>query len=334
MRVMQLPRFGLENLQIKDVTDPIPGDGEVLVKFAAASINYRDYQIVIGEFAPDQTLPIIPCSDGAGQVTAIGDNVTRFTSGDKVMPLFFPNWLSGDAIHDERSVSSGLEAPGVLREFGLYKEDELVALAPHLSMAEGACLPCAAVTAWNSLARSSIGPGDWVLAQGTGGVAVAALQFAKSLGASVIITSSDDEKLIQAKRLGADFGVNYLNTPDWGTAAMSITGGRGVDAVIEIGGTGTLQQSIAAIRRGGHINIIGYLAGVNLGLTVYDLIMKNANLHGISVGNRESVETMMQFIADHRIHPLIDRTYDFVNAAAALSEIAHGRHFGKLIVDI
>ena len=335
MRIMQLPRFGLDNLQMIDMAEPVPGTGEVLVLFGAASINYRDYQIVIGEFAPGQALPIIPCSDGAGEVMATGHGVTRFTAGDKVAPLFFPNWISGQALGDERAVSSGLEAPGVLREFGVYDESQLVALAPHLTAEEGACFPCAGVTAWNSLVNcSSIGAGDWVLVQGTGGVAIVALQLAKALGASVIATSSDDEKLARAKQLGADHGINYRETPDWGMAAMTITGGRGVDAVLEIGGTGTLQQSIAAIRRGGHINIIGYLAGLDIGLTVYDLIMKNAHLHGISVGNRDTAEAMMKFVAEHRIRPVIDHAYDFAEAAAALSDIARGRHFGKLIIDI
>jgi NADPH:quinone reductase-like Zn-dependent oxidoreductase len=335
MRVMQLPRFGLDNLQIVHAADPVPGVGEVLVKFGAASINYRDYQIVIGEFAPTQALPIVPCSDGAGEVVATGDGVTRFATGDKVAPLFFPNWISGPAYGDERGVSSGLEAPGVLREFGVYKENQLAALAPHLTVEEGACFPCAGVTAWNSLVDCScIGPGDWVLVQGTGGVAIAALQFAKALGASVIVTSSHDEKLDRAKQLGADHGINYVRTPDWGDAAMAITGGRGVDAILEIGGTGTLQQSVAALRRGGHINIIGYLAGVDLGLTVYDLIMKNAHLHGISVGNRDTFEGMMHFVAKQRIRPVIDRAYVFEEAADAFSDIARGQHLGKLIVTI
>jgi NADPH:quinone reductase-like Zn-dependent oxidoreductase len=335
MRVMQLPRFGLENLQIIDAADPAPGAGEVLVKFGAASINYRDYQIVIGEFAPDQALPIIPCSDGAGEVVALGKSVTRFSVGDKVAPLFFPHWIRGNALGDERAVSSGLESPGVLREFGVYAEDQLAALAPHLTLEEGACFPCAGLTAWNALVTlSDIRPGDWVLAQGTGGVAMAASQFAKALGASVIVTSSHDEKLAQAKQLGADYGINYLETPDWGAAVMNITGGRGVDAVLEIGGTGTLKQSIAAIRRGGHINVIGYLAGVDVGLTVYDLIMQNANLHGISVGNRDEFEAMMAFVAEHAIRPVIDHAYAFEDAVSALSEIARGRHLGKLTVKI
>jgi NADPH:quinone reductase-like Zn-dependent oxidoreductase len=335
MKVMELARFGIENLKIVETDVPDPGSGQVLVKFGGASINYRDYQIVTGEFAPNQPLPIIPGSDGAGEVVGVGDSVTRFTRGDRVAPLFFPNWLSGEAVGDVRSISSGLEAPGVLREYGLYDQDELGRVAPHLTDEEAACFPCAGLTAWTCLVpMSRIQAGDTVLVQGTGGVALFGLQFAKALGANVIITSGSDAKLEQAAALGADHCINYRSTPAWGDLARDLTDGRGVDSVIEIGGTGTLPQSIAALRRGGHINIVGYLAGIEIGLTVFHLIERNAHLHGISVGNAEGFIEMMNFVSEHNLVPVIHKSYRFEDAAAALKDVVAGAHFGKLVVRI
>jgi NADPH:quinone reductase-like Zn-dependent oxidoreductase len=249
--------------------------------------------------------------------------------------LFFPNWLSGEAFGDVRSVSSGLEAPGVLREYGVYDQDQLGKIAPHLTDEEAACFPCAGLTAWTCLVSlSGIQAGDTVLAQGTGGVALFALQFAKALGAKVIMTSGSDAKLERARALGADHCINYRKTPEWGDLARELTGGRGVDSVIDIGGTGTLSQSIAALRRGGHINIVGYLAGIDLGLTVFHLIERNAHLHGVSVGNAEGFAEMMNFVSEHSLVPVIDTSYFFEDTAAAMTDIAAGNHFGKLVIQI
>jgi NADPH:quinone reductase-like Zn-dependent oxidoreductase len=221
-----------------------------------------------------------------------------------------------------------------MRELALYPEGAVVAAAPHLSPAEAACLPCAALTAWTALMdKSGIGAGDHVLIQGTGGVAVAALQLAKALGAHAIVISSSDEKLQRAQALGADHVINYQADPEWGATAFELSG-RGVDAVIEIGGTGTLENSLAAIRHGGHINIIGYMAGVEMGITVFPLIIKNANFHGIGTGNRESYETMMDLIAQQGIRPVIDGEYAFEQLATALTDLNAGGHFGKLVVSI
>jgi len=335
MKICELSAWGFENLDFKDVDTPQPGPSQVLLKFGAASVNYRDYQIVAGEFAPTQPLPIIPCSDGAGQIVATGDNVEGFSPGDRVSPLFFPEWMSGEAFGKERSVSAGLEAPGVLREYGIYEQYQVCRVAPHLTDAEASCYPCAGLTAWNSLVTlSGITKGDTVLVQGTGGVAIMALQLAAAMGARVIVTSSSDERLQRALALGADHGINYRETPNWGEAARKLTDGRGVDAVIEIGGEGTLPQSIAALRRGGHINVIGYLAGFGLGLSVIHLIERNTHLHGLSVGNREQFEELMGFVSEHGIRPVIDRTYSFDQAGQALQDIAGGGNFGKLVVTI
>jgi len=335
MKICELSAWGFDNLHYRDVETPQPGPGQVLVKFGAASVNYRDYQIVAGEFAPAQPLPIIPGSDGAGQIVATGDNVDELSPGDQVSPLFFPEWMSGEALGSERSVSSGLETPGVLREYGIYEQHHVCRVAPHLTDAEASCYPCAGLTAWNSLVTfSGITAGDTVLVQGTGGVAIMALQMAKAMGAQVIVTSSDDDRLQRALALGADHGINYRETPDWGEAARKLTDGRGVDAAIEIGGEGTLPQSIAALRRGGHINVIGYLAGFGLGLSVIDLIERNANLHGLSVGNRNQFEEMMGFVSEHGLRPAIDRTYSFEEIGQAIQDVAIGGNFGKLVVTI
>ena len=335
MKAMHLTDFGLDHLAVVDTSEPgEPASGEVLVKFAAAAVNPRDSQIIAGQFTPNVEFPLIPLSDGAGEVVAVGPEVKRVAVGDLVTPLFFPNWFSGEALGAERAVSSGLEAPGVMRELAIYNEAAVVPAATHLSAAEAACLPCASLTAWTALVeKSGIGAGDCVLIQGTGGVAIAALQLVKALGAQAIVISSSDEKLQRAGDLGADHAINYLADPGWGSAAFELSGG-GVDAVIEIGGTGTLENSLAAIRHGGHINIIGYMAGVEMGITVFPLIIKNANLHGIGTGNRDSYEAMMDLIGEKRIRPVIDREYAFNELAAALTDLDNGGHFGKLVLNI
>jgi NADPH:quinone reductase-like Zn-dependent oxidoreductase len=333
MQAWQLNSFGLDNLEQIDILQPEPGPHDVLVHFQAASINPRDYQIVTGQFTPNVSFPLTPLSDGAGEVVAAGDKVTRVQVGDRVTPLFFPNWITGEALADERKVSGGLEVPGVLREYGVYCENAVAKVADHLSAAEAACLPCAGLTAWTSLVPiANIQPGHTVLVQGTGGVAIAALQFAKALGAQVIILSSSEEKLERARALGADHCINYIKNPNWGAQAFELTG-HGVDAVLEIGGAGTMENSLAAIRHGGHIAIIGYVAGAEIGVTVFPLIIKCANLHGIATGTRDSYTAMMAFIDKHGIRPQVATRYGYDQADKALGDIVHGAHFGKLVID-
>ncbi|MFQ5634055.1 MAG: NAD(P)-dependent alcohol dehydrogenase [Gammaproteobacteria bacterium] len=335
MQAYQLTEFGIDRLRRVTMDDPAPEAGQVLVKLKAASVNYRDFMICAGRFAPPEDLPIVPLSDGAGEIIAIGDQVTSLAVGDRVSPLFFPHWQSGDALGDERAVSTGLEADGCLREFGVFDERGVVQFGAHLTHEQAACFPCAGLTAWSALVTvSDIQPGDTVLVLGTGGVSIFALQFAKALGARVIVTSSSDEKLVRARALGADDTINYRDTPEWGSVAKELTGGRGVDVVVEIGGTNTLGQSLAAVRRGGHIPIIGALAGAQMNIVVYDLIMTNAHVHGISVGNRSAYEDMMHCVEEHHIVPVIDRNYHFAEAADAIRDIDEAGHFGKLTVTI
>lgn len=334
MKAINLTAFGLEHLESVVMEKPVPGANEVLVRFEAASLNPRDLQILTGQFTPNVPLPLVPLSDGAGIVEAVGEGVERVAVGDRVSPGFFPNWLHGEALGDERAISSGLEVPGVLREYGVYHQDALVRAAPHLTAHEAACLPCAGLTAWSALMdRSEIQAGNTVLVQGTGGVAMAALQIAKALGAQVIIISSSDERLERAAYLGADHGINYVKTPAWGPVAREISG-HGVDAVVEIGGAGTLENSLAAIRHGGHINIIGYMAGIEMGITVFPLIIRNANLHGIGTGNRDSFEAYMDFIGQHVLRPEIHESFPMSEVRQALEQLAQGGHMGKLTLSI
>ncbi len=330
---MVLPQFGLDNLQLVELEQPQPQADEVRIRFRAASVNSRDLQIVSGVFAPDQALPIIPLSDGAGVVEQVGAEVTELAVGDLVCPLFFPEWLSGEAASDERSVSSGLEAPGVLRDFGCYKAHQVIAVPNYLSAAEAACLPCAGLTAWTSLVNfSNIRAGDWVLVQGTGGVSLFGLQFARALGAHVIVVSGSNDKLQRALTLGATHGINYNDTPDWGHVARDLSG-IGVHAVLDVGGTATLAQSVAALRRGGHINVIGYIGGIDLGLSVFHLIERNAHIHGVAVGNRDGFARMVACLAEHRIHPVTEEPYAFADAAQAIAAIDAGQHFGKIVIE-
>ena len=334
MRQLQLSRFGLENLSLSEAEMPQAGPGEVLLRMEAAALNPRDAQIMAGHFTPNVDFPLIPLSDGCGTVVEVGEGVTRCAVGERVTPTFFPNWISGEATAGERAVSLGLETPGVAREYAVFPEQVIVRAAAHLSAAEAACYPCAGLTAWTSLVdKSGLGEGGWALIQGTGGVATMGLQFARALGANTIVISSSNEKLALARELGADHTINYRDQPDWGVEAFAIAG-HGVDAVLEIGGAGTLPQSLEAIRHGGHINIIGYMAGVDMGITVFPLIIKNANLHGIGTGNRDSYTAMMDCVARHELRPAIAATLPLDEYAAGLELLQTGSPFGKVVLEL
>ena len=334
MKALQLSNFGASNLSLVDIALPEPRDHEVVVRLKAASLNPRDSQIIAGQFTTAVDFPLTPLSDGAGTVIAVGAAVTRFDVGDNVTTLFFPNWYSGEATAGERAVSTGLEVSGSAREAGIFHEDSLALCAPHLSAAEAACYPCAGLTAWSALFdKSSVTEGSWVLVQGTGGVATMGIQLAKAAGAQVIVISSSDDKLKKAEALGADHLINYVTTPEWGAQAFELSG-HGVDAVLEIGGSATLENSLNAIRHGGHINIIGYMAGIDMGITVFPLIIKNANLHGIGTGNRDSYECLMNFVADHRIRPPIHQRFPLRELQQGLNALDTESPFGKVVIDI
>jgi NADPH:quinone reductase-like Zn-dependent oxidoreductase len=334
MRALQLVgAIGLDNLKVVELPDPKPGPFEVLVRMRAVSLNYRDLLMLNGIYGPTTPLPLTPFSDGCGVVEAVGDGETRFAPGDRVSTLFFQTWISGKPTPRSQMSALGLPIPGAGRELAAFHEDGLSKVPDFLTDQQVACLACAALTAWRALFDDArLNPGDTVLLQGTGGVSIFGLQFAKAAGYRTIITSSSDEKLARAKSLGADETINYRTTPEWGVAARALTGGRGVDLVMEVGGGGTLTQSLRCITLGGHIAIIGVLGGGAEPLQMGSMIATGARLQGVSVGSRAMFEAMCRAIELHRIEPLVDKVYPFTEARAALEAMRAGEHFGKIVL--
>ncbi|MEQ8299760.1 MAG: NAD(P)-dependent alcohol dehydrogenase [Hyphomonas sp.] len=324
---------GPGNLVIEDRPDPKPGRGEILVRVKANSLNYHDFVVVMGGIpTPDGRIPM---SDGACEVVSVGEGASRFKPGDKVLSLFFPNWHSGGPQMSGFASVPGDGADGFAAELVAASETAFTRMPEGYSFEEASTLPCAALTAWRALmVEAKIKPGDWVLTQGTGGVSIFALQFAKAAGARVIATSSSDEKLKRLKELGADHLINYKDTPDWGKKAKELTGGRGVDEVVEIGGPGTLAQSIAASRMGGHISLIGVLTGVSGEVPTAALFSMNITLSGITVGSAAHQEDMIAAIEANNIKPVLDQTFPLDKIAEAFAHQASQKHFGKIVVSI
>lgn len=327
--------FGIDRIRIQRKNKPLPGAGEVQVRIHAASLNFRDYLVATGRYNPKMPLPRVPLSDGAGEVAAVGEGVTRVKAGDRVAGIFHQTWLAGEyeEIYGKSSLGGAID--GVLADYAVFHESGLVHIPSHMSYPEAATLPCAAVTAWNALvSQGHVKAGDSVLVQGTGGVSMFALQIAKLNGARVIATSSSDEKLARARALGADETINYKQTADWDKAARKLTGGLGVDHVVEVGGTGTLGRSLNAARAHGRISVIGVLTGiageVNLGAALH----KHLAIQGIYVGSRAMFEDMNRAIALHRLHPVIDRVYGMEQIQDALRHMESASHFGKIVIDM
>jgi NADPH:quinone reductase-like Zn-dependent oxidoreductase len=325
---------GPDGLQCEDLPSPTPGPGEVLIRIRAASLNYRDLLISKGLYNPRLRLPVIPFSDGAGEVAATGAGVTRFKPGDRVAANFMTAWVSGQI--DEACTHSALggELDGMLAEEVVLPEHSLVHVPEHLSFEEAATLPCAALTAWHALVESGgVKPGETVLTQGTGGVSIFAVQFARLAGARVISTSSHDEKLARLKELGASELINYKTTPDWDGSVRALTGGVGVDHVVEVGGAGTLARSIKSVRLGGHVALIGVLSGLGE-VNPMPILMKSVRVQGIFVGSRSMFEAMNRAISANKLRPVIDRVFGFDKAIAALKHQESGAHFGKVVVRV
>ena len=333
MKVYEVRQFGIENLVLVERAEPQPRANEVVVKFHAASLNYRDLMFVRGTYNPKARLPAVPFSDGSGEVVAVGADVKKWKVGDRVCPIFTQAWLEGSlSIEKRRTTLGGGDLDGVLREYGAFDENGLIEIPGHLSFEEAATLPCAAVTAWNALVVSgNLKAGDTVLTLGTGGVSVFALQFAKMHGARVIVTSSSDKKLEKAKDLGADEIINYKKTPDWDKEVLSLTNGIGVDHVVEVGGAGTLSKSLNSVRIGGHVAVIGVLAGAG-DFDPRSVLMKAVRMQGILVGSRRMFEEMNNAIEGNRLKPVIDKTFAFKEAPEALRYMESGSHFGKIVV--
>ena len=337
MKAYEIPKgsTSLETLKIVERDKPEAGPGQVLVRMHNASLNYRDQAVVTGNyFGGVVQRNTIPLSDGAGEVVAVGSNVTRFKKGDRVAGTFFQVWVDG--VPTPASFAAlGAPLDGVLAEYMVLDQEGLVRLPEHMSYEEGSTLACAAVTAWNALMHSGrIRAGDTVLALGTGGVSIFALQFAKMNGARVIITSGSDEKLARAKALGADDGINYSKHPEWDKEVMRVTEGRGVDHVIEVGGVGTLARSFASLGFGGQVSLIGVLAGREGDSSPHALMLKSGKLQGIFVGNRVMFEAMNRAMSINKMKPVVDKVFPFDEALAAYNYQLQKKHFGKIVISI
>lgn len=327
------PAFGLENLAVVERADPTPGAGQILVRVRATSLNYRDLLIVKGLYNPKLVMPRILGSDAAGEVVAVGAGVKNWKPGDRVAGCFMSQWSDGPISDAVAKSALGSDRDGVFAELVVFDEGSVVRIPGHLSFEEAATLPCAAVTAWNALTTANTGPGTTVLLQGTGGVSIFALQFANALGAKAIITSSHDEKLARAAALGADAGTNYKTSPDWEKWTRQQTGGVGVDVVVEVGGAGTLDRSLKAVKTGGHVALIGVLAGGGT-FNPMLVLMKAVRLQGVFVGSRAMFEAMNQFMAEKQIRPVIDRVFPLTEVPAAFRHLESGGHFGKVVMSV
>jgi NADPH:quinone reductase-like Zn-dependent oxidoreductase len=334
MRAYQLSQgTGIDALIKVDPPMPKPGRRQVLVKVVACSLNFRDLAIALGTYRMPTRQNVIPLSDGAGEVVEVGADVTRIRVGDRVAGCFFQRWIGGPPSADTHTSALGGSIDGMLREYAVLEEDGVVNLPTHLSFEEGATLPCAAVTAWHALAEHAhIVAGQTVLVQGTGGVSIFGLQFARLMGAEVIVTSSSDEKLARARELGATHLVNYKSNPEWEKKVVDLTSG-GVDHVVEVGGPGTLAQSLRAIRVGGKITLIGVLSGA-AEINPMLIFARRANVQGISVGSKQMFEAMNRAIAVSVLKPIIDKVFPFDEAPAAYRHLQSAQHFGKVVVRI
>src|SRR3954470_2095959 len=287
MRALQARDFSIDALSISDKPVPKPRRGEILVRIKAASLNYRDLAILVEKYLPTLPLPYVPASDACGEVVQTGEDVTRFKVGDRVIPIYTQGWHDGLPTLELRTRRTlGAPLSGVLQEYLAVPAEDAVTVPAHLNDSEAATLPIAALTAWSTLQEGGIKPGDSVLVQGTGGVALFALQFAKLAGARVLVISSSDEKLARARQLGAEVGINYRTTPEWGERVRQLTEGRGVDHVVEVGGAGTLGQSLRAVRTAGRISLIGVLSGATGQVNPMPVLMKSVRVQGIFVGSR------------------------------------------------
>ncbi len=334
MQVYQIEQFNLDSLKLTERPDPQPGAGEVLVAIKSVSLNYRDHLMLNGQYNPRQPLPLIPLSDGAGEVLEVGHGVEEYKIGDRVVACFLPGWESGPATQQELRNTLGGPLDGTLCEKRVFSQNGLLKIPTALSYQEAATLPCAALTAWSALSLNPPLPGETVLTLGTGGVSIFALQFAQLMGARVIITSSSDAKLERAKEIGASAVINYNQNREWWREVRRLTGKRGVDHVIEVGGSGTLEQSIRSLRPFGTISLIGVLGGGAGSVNLTPVLMQNIRIQGVLVGHRKNFQKMLQAIKQHNIHPLMDSTFAFKDAAKAFQHLAAGKHFGKVCISL
>jgi len=334
MRAIEVGGIGLDTIRLVERPVPRPGPGEILIRVAAATLNYRDLAIVKGGYKPGHPRPYVPSSDASGEVVELGPGVTRFKTGDRAVPAYTQGWIDGRPTPEQRAERTlGVPLTGVLQDFVAVPAEDAVTAPEHLSDIEAATLPIAGLTAWSTLQDGGVKPGDWVLVEGTGGVALFALQFAKLAGARVLALSSSEEKLARVRDLGADATINYREVPDWGAAAKAATGGHGADIVIETAGS-TLPQALAAAAYGGYVGVIGFVGGTEATVDVRQLIMPMARVHGIAVGSRTGFEAMNRAIAEHGLKPVVDQVFPLEDAADAFARMERGGHFGKIAISL
>jgi NADPH:quinone reductase-like Zn-dependent oxidoreductase len=335
MRVFQIEgEWGMDHLRLSTRPEPRPGPGQVLVRMKASSLNYRDLVVPErGYGSYTGTLPLIPVSDGVGVVIEVGAGVSRVAVGDRVCPLFCQRWISGEPDLERLTNSLGGPIDGTMAELMCLPEQGVAKVPAHLSDLQAATLPCAALTAWSALTTgSNTRPGDRVLVQGCGGVALFALAFARLLGAHVTVITSSAERIERVRRLGADATLNYREVPEWAKATREITGGRGYDLIVELGGEKTLPQSLRCIRPGGTLAMIGVLSGGAMSAALGLVVTRQVRLQGVTVGHRDGFESMLRAIEQHRLEPVIDRVFGFDELKDALAYLKSGAQFGKVCI--
>lgn len=326
---------GADGLRAVELPDPVPGPGEVLIRLRAVSLNSRDLAVASGTYrGGGMPYPLVPVSDGCGQVVAVGDGSTGVSVGDTAMPAFFPRWLEGPPRAEGFAVSYGAGGAGMLAEMVAVPAESVVAAPNGFSFEEAACLPCAGVTAWHALhGPVPLEAGQTALVLGTGGVSIFALQLALAIGARVAATSSQDAKLARLEELGAFATVNYRTREDWDKAVLEATGGRGADLVVEVGGPGTLERSIGAMAFGGQVALIGVLSGPKA-INPLGLWRRSGMARGVFVGSRAMLAELAGFMSARGLRPVVDRVFAFDDAPAAYRHLAEGRHFGKVCISM
>ncbi|OZB61197.1 MAG: alcohol dehydrogenase [Lysobacterales bacterium 14-68-21] len=333
MRAYRLNAFGLDHLQRTELPEPQPGPGRVLVKMQAAALNYRDLLVARGELYRGVELPLVPVSDGAGTVVAVGEGVQRFRPGDRVTTLYKARWLAGAIRPEWVGAEPGGPDDGVMRDLACFDAYALARAPRHLDHRQAATLPIAALTAWQALDLAQLTSGQSVLILGTGGVSLFALQFARLRGARTIVLSSSDKKLERAQGLGADIVINYRRHPQWSPLVREATGGLGVDAVIETVGAATLAQSIDAAAMHGFIGVVGFMGGDEASIRLTQAVLKRLRIQGLSVAPLEQHERMVAAIEQGRLEPVVDRVFGFDQLREAMEFMASGQHFGKVVID-
>jgi NADPH:quinone reductase-like Zn-dependent oxidoreductase len=334
MRVFQIEGdWSLDHLRLAQRPVPEPGAGQVLVQMKASSLNYRD--LVVPQRGYGQytgSLPLIPVSDGAGIISAVGPGVTRVAVGDRVCPNFAQTWLTGEPDLERLTQALGGPIDGTMTEFMCLSEQGVVKVPAYLSDLEAASLPCAALTAWSALTTASTKAGDRVLVQGCGGVALFAVQWAKLFGAHVTVITSSAEREQRVRQLGADATLNYRSVPEWARATREFTQGRGYDLILELGGEKTLPQSLRCIRPGGTIAMIGVLSGNMLATSLGPIITRQVRLQGVTIGHRDGFEAMLRAMAQHQVHPVIDKIFAFEDLKEGMAYLRSGAQFGKVCI--